>query len=276
MLTASRALRLSSSSSPELPRIDALEALYRKGVHPRQGETIMIAGRSGSQKSGFALWLTANWNLPTLYLSADMSPFTAAVRLASMKNSMTTDQVVEQIAKGGRAKDEIFESIADLNIVFSFGNPIKWMGVQDEINAYVELWDTYPKVIVVDNLMDIEDCDSDYTAQQAAMSELTAIARNTGATTMILHHATDKAMTADIDPGTPPSRKEIKNGMSEKPELTLTVGLSPHNRGGMHEYRVACVKQRMGPSDPSAQSYVTLACFPEKTQFAPFQYQRAA
>lgn len=269
MLTASRALNLSANAAPELPRINALERLYAMGVRFRQGETVMIAGRSGTQKSGLALWLTASWGLPTLYLSADMSSFTASTRLACMKTGRVTEDVERELAAGGERKEAILDVLRPLPMQFSFGNPITWHGLDNELNAYVEAWDAYPKVIVIDNLMDVEGADSDYTGQMAAMQEFTALARNTGATTMILHHASDKTMKASSDPFSPPGRSEIKGGMSEKPELTLTVALNPNN----FQYRIACVKQRMGPSDPTGDSYCTLQCHPEKTQFSPFDFR---
>jgi hypothetical protein len=32
-------------------------------------------------------------------------------------------------------------------------------------------------------------------------------------------------------------------------------------------YHVACIKQRMGPCDPTAQRYTTMICEPEFTRF---------
>lgn len=272
MLTAARSLRLSAEAAPELPRINALERLYAMGVRFRQGQTIMVAGRSGTQKSGFALWLTANWNLPTLYLSADMSSFTASTRLACMLTGRTTEDVETEMKAGGERRQAILDSLAHLNMTFSFGAPITWFGLENEMLAYVEAHDTWPSVIVVDNLMDVEGCDSDYAGQMAAMQEFIALSRNTGATVLILHHASDKTLKATSDPYSPPGRGEIKGGMSEKPELSLTVALNPNNG----QYRVACVKQRMGPSDPTGDTYCTLQCIPERTQFAPFDFRHAA
>lgn len=263
MLSASRALALSWQAGPELPRIPALVGLYQNGVRFRQGETVMIAGRPGAQKSGFALWLTANWNLPTLYCSADMSSFTASTRLAGMQLHLSTEKIEQEMAAGGSRRQTVMRSLAGLNLQFSHDSPITWTGLDSEIMAYIELHDTYPRVIVIDNLMDIEDCQTDFTAQQTAMQELVALSRNTGSTVLILHHAQENNTT---DVSMPPSRGEIHNKMTQKPELVLTVAINPHN----HQYKVACVKQRMGPSDPSAQGYTTLQAYPDETRFGPY------
>jgi hypothetical protein len=223
----------------------------------------MIAGRSGTQKSGFALYWTGQMNLPTLYFSADMSAFTASSRLASMVTGDTTEMVELGMAAGGEHRARYLDALKSSNITFSFGSPISWRAVEEELEAYIELWDRFPEVIVFDNLMDFEGAESDYTEQMAVMSLATELARNTGATVILLHHASDKSWEAKTDPWSPPSRDQVKGGLSEKPELSLTVALDPTSL----EYKVACVKQRMGPCDPTARNYATIRCEPDKTRF---------
>lgn len=260
MLTPSRSLSLHSESGRELPRVDAFQAIYARGIKPRFGEVIMVVGRSGTQKSGFALFWTASMNLRTLYFSADMSPFTASSRLACM----ATDQTTEEVEKG-MAEDPApyMEALANLNFTFSFGAPITWQQVDEELEAYVELHNAYPEMIVFDNLMDFEGASSDYTAQMDVIANATELARATGATILLMHHASDKSWDAKADPWNPPSRDQVKNGLSEKPELSLSVGLDPNTL----EYKVACLKQRMGPSDPTGRNFAVLRCEPDKTRF---------
>lgn len=269
MLTASRALSLHAESGRELPRIPAFQALYNRGIRPRHGEVVMIAGRSGTQKSGFALYWVAQMNLPSLYFSADMSPFTASSRLASMVTGDTTELVEAGMKAGGKYRDGYLKALREgpgSNITFSFGSPISWETVDQELEAYVELHDSYPEIVVFDNLMDFDGAESDYSEQMNVMSNATELARNTGATVILLHHASDKSWSAQSNPWNPPSRQEIKGGLSEKPELSLSVALDPHSM----QYRVACVKQRMGPCDPTAQDYTSLRCYPEITRFGPW------
>lgn len=269
MLTPSRSLSLHADSGRPLPRVPAFDALYGRGFRPRHGEIIMVAGRSGTQKSGFALYWVAQMNLRTLYFSADMSPFTASSRLASMVTGDTTE-MVEVGMKAGAEHEARYKRAMNngpgSNIRFSFGSPIKWQNVDEEITAQIELFDAYPEVIVFDNLMDFEGAESDYTEQMAVMSNVTELARSTGATVILLHHASDKSWEAKTDPWAPPSRDQIKGGLSEKPELSLSVALDPTS----HEYKVAIVKNRMGPCDPTARQYVSLRCEPEKTRFHPW------
>lgn len=264
MLTPGRSLTMHAESGRELPRVEAFEALYNMGCRPRQGEVVMIAGRSGTQKSGLALFWVSQMNVPTLYFSADMSAFTASSRLASMATGDTTEMVEAGMAEGGRYRETYVNALSGSRITFAFGSPITWRAVDEEMEAYVELWDAYPNCLVFDNLMDFDNAESDYTEQMAVMSNATELARATGATVIILHHASDKSWEAKSDPWAPPSRDQVKGGLSEKPELSLSVALDPHSQ----EYRIAVIKQRMGPSDPTAKRYASLRCHPEVTRFS--------
>lgn len=265
MLTALRSLVQHGESAPEMPKVVELEDLYkyRGGVTFRRGQLIMVVGRSGAGKSGFTLWLCRQWGVRTLYLSADMSGFTASTRLASMALDATTHEVEAMIKGSDVARQAVLDALADMNITFSFASPITWRGLDEEIFSYVEEWNEYPEVLVVDNLMDIENCHSDYSEQMSAIQDLTALARKTGMTIIILHHATDKGTNAAMDPFSPPSRNEVKGGLSEKPELTLSVALNPNGNA----FRVAPIKQREGFCDPSGKSFVTLRSRPEFTKY---------
>lgn len=262
-MTAFRAFALSSQSAPPLPQPPDLKALWDWGITPREGQLIMVAGRSGSQKSGFVLFWTAMMGLPTLYFSGDMSPFEATSRLVGM----ATSERIEQIEEGVKGPDQqrYLEALAELPITFSFGQPITFQSIMAELDAHVELYNSYPRVIVIDNLMDIFGCESGYEAQQEAMQVLSALTRTTGSTVIVLHHVTDKGAEAAAKPFMPGSRAGIKNGLSEKPQLILTVALEPLN----DTFRVACVKQRSGKSDQSAEEVISLQAYPEITRFGP-------
>lgn len=263
MLNAARALSLNSDSGKKLPYVDGLYALYQNGLVLRHGQVVMIAGRSGSQKSGFALWLADELGMDTLYFSADMSAFTASSRLASKRTGKTTEEIESALAVGGAERDEVYEAVEGSRITFSFGSPITWWQLDEELNAYVELHNKYPEVIIFDNLMDFEGAESDYTAQMAVMQGITELARDTGATVIVMHHASDKAWEAKTDPWSPPSRDQIKGGLSEKPEVSLSVALDPNTLN----FNVAIVKQRMGAQDPSARRFAVLRCEPSVTRF---------
>jgi len=182
-----------------------------------------------------------------------------------MMTGLNTDGVESMMLQGGEAREDMLRSMDGLKLTFSFG-AITWPGVDAELEAYVELHNTYPEVIAVDNFMDLPGASSDYAAQMEAMQNISDLSRVTGATVFVMHHASDKSWDARTDPWSPPSRDQIKGGMSEKPELVLSVALNPRS----HEFRIAVLKQRAGPSDPTAQSYTSIKCDPERTRFEPW------
>lgn len=271
MLTANRAFRQSVASMPPLPLPPELDAIWNwqkeGGVTPRKGQLIMIAGRSGSQKSGFALYWMHQMGLPTLYISGDMTPFEATSRLVAMETGHSPRDIERwwsDPVEGALYR----EALARTNISFSFGNPITETAVWGEINAWVELHNEYPPVIVIDNLMDVEGCsDEDNSALRAAMAYFSGLAMKTGSTIVVIHHCTDKTDRGENLPGMPGSRREIKGGVAEKPQLMLSVALEPDTL----EFRVAVVKNRSGPQDPSAKTYAILQAYPEVTRFGPVQ-----
>lgn len=262
MLTAERSLRLNLRSAPELPFIPELSDLHAFPSRPRHGELIMVAGRPATGKSTFGLWYAsklAENGISVLYFSADMTPYEASVRLACSKLHKTTDQISEMLYGGKDA--EIHEGLKDCNVTFSFGE-ITWSKIEREIDTYVELWNEYPGLIVIDNLMDIEGCESDYAAQKQAMQFLTNINREIGSTMIVLHHCSDKTESAK-DPSQPPGRRDIMNGLGEKPQRVWTVAINPHS----DEFRIAQVKARMDRCDPSGHQYATIRAVPEEARY---------
>lgn len=251
MLTASRALSRNIKAGEPLPRVEGLRDLYGMGFAPRRGNVIMVAGRSGSGKSAFALWWTAEMSrhgLSVLYFSADMSPFTASARLASM----ATGHTLEEVEQGMKATPEYFTRAADeYPIRFAFDNPLTLEGIEQELLVDVAVNNRYPDIIVLDNLMDFEGGEADYQAQMSLMQYVTELSRVTGATTLILHHASDKT---DASVRTPPPRRDVKSGLSEKPEIALTVAVD-RDRSLLN---IAVVKQRMGPDDPTGTKFASL------------------
>ena len=260
MLTAARSLiRSSKEGGRELPTVPEFHDLYQLGWQPRYGEMCMISARSGAGKSSLGLFFALRTGLRTLYFSGDMSAFQASSKLACAVHHKSIDDVVELLE--GDARDDILAPLPR-NIAFSFGE-ITFKGIRRNIDAYVELYNEYPELVVVDNLMDIEGCDSDYTAQQAAMQQLHVLNRELGCTVWVMAHATDKGEKGRNSPHEPPPRSEIKNGMSEKPETILAIALNPFKQ----QLNVAIVKQRLGPSDPSGQQYASITAVADQSRF---------
>lgn len=262
MLIPSRALRLNASAGKPLPYVADLQHLYEIGFAPRHGQLIMVAGRSGSQKSGFVMWWVDQLDLPTLYFSGDMSPFTASARIASTRYGQTTEDIEAILDRKDDQTNELMRALDGSKMQFSFGSPITWRAIDEELRAYVEIHNAYPSIVVFDNLMDFDGAEADYSAQMETMQYITEFTRETGSTCIVMHHASDKAMDPRR-PWKPPSRADVKGGLAEKPELSLGVALD----NASLDFNIAVLKQRMGPQDPSGEHYVSLRCIPELTRF---------
>lgn len=202
--------------------------------------------------------------LPTLYLSADMTGYQASMRLACMQRGLPTERM-EAMMEDPASRAEILGGLSGLNMTFSYGSPITWHGIEAELEAYAELHNQFPEVIVIDNLMDMEGCESAYEAQVAAMQDIHTLKTEIGSTIFVLHHATDKSRSGKgVDPGKPSARWDIKNGLTEKPESILTVALDPVDL----RFRVAPVKSRTGFQDESGETSAILQAYPSLTRFA--------
>ena len=264
MLTAARALALNVDSSPELPRVPSLRPLYDIGWKARFGDLIMVAGAPKSQKSAFAMFYVAQMGLPTLYLAADMTGFQASVRLACMILGRPTEQV-EAMMHDPEGKAIVLAALESVNISFRFGSPITWRGVDAELEAWVELHNEYPAVIVWDNIIDTEGCETNYESQSELMQDLAALKSDIGSTIFALHHCTDKPKDRTREVYLPPPRADIKNGLAEKPERVLTVATNSMDL----RFRAAPVAQRDGVSDASGNTFAVLQSEPQLTRFSP-------
>ena len=263
MLTASRAfVPRATSQGRALPHIPELSKLYSQfGLRLSHGQIIMVAGRPGAGKSAFALWLAMKTNLETLYFSADMSAATVTARMAAFYTGDTTAEV--HAARDRGEWEKYTKALEQSRIGFSFGSPITWSNVDQYIESHVEVYDRIPELFIFDNLKDIEDCQFDYGMQMEAMQNITELARNTGSTVMVLHHATNKG---GFNPVQPPPVAAIKNGMTEQPEVVFGVGLDSNT----NEFGVALLKQREGKQDPNAMHYQSLRADPERNRYDAF------
>lgn len=258
MLSATRSLQKAKEGSVPLPEIGALIDLYTGHFRfrPRCGEVTMIAGQPGSQKSGFILWLASQLGLPTWYLSADMAQHTATERLAAAATGHTTEEVAEGLQQGEEAfySDAIPEAFR-----FCFNPNPDADDIAGEMEAWVEAWDSYPRIIVLDNLLDIvpSSGENEYAGYKSILLDAKTLARETGAAVFILHHMSE----AGTDPNYPAPRKALQGKVSQTPENILSVALCGD------EFRVSVVKHRNGPGDASGKNYVSLRAKPECNQF---------
>lgn len=211
----------------------------------RRSEVTMVAGQPGAGKSLLALWHAVAWSrsgLRGIYFSADSAELGQAARAMAMTMVNLTVAEAEQLLKD---EDEwAIDALGKINnLCWSFEEDLSYENINDEIEAFWELWGCPPDYIVVDNLTDVEgQSEDEWATQRRAMKALVQLARKTDSATLVLHH-TSEGKDFKEDPC--PPRRAIQGKASQKPALVLTVA----DKGGRRP--VAVVKDRYGKSDKS-------------------------
>lgn len=216
----------------------------------------MIVGQPGAGKSTFALWYAYMLGLPTLYFSADMASHTAITRLAALCTGDQVATVTAGIESGGIDYYESALEESEIQWCFNSGPTLDDIAV--ELDAYIELWNAYPELIVIDNLMNIESGDNDeHAGMRWILKELHRLARETGAAVFVLHHAREEG-----DATSPPARKEIQGKVAQLPEIALGVALANKT------FKIAPIKNRSGFQDASGKTYARLYAEADRATFS--------
>lgn len=219
----------------------------------RRAEVSMIAGTPGAGKSTLALAIALRAKVPTLYVSADTNAHTMAMRLLSMitgKPQSEAERMLEQDVEGSR------KTINDSSghIFWSFESAPTLADLDQEVEAFEELWGCSPTLIVVDNLMDISnDGGEEFANMRSTIKELKYLARDTNAAVLILHHTKESYMGNPCQP-----RSALQGMVAQLPALICTVGT---NAPGY--IAIAAVKNRYGKADPTGDTAFWLQFNPE-------------
>jgi len=260
MQSSSRSLIKASKAAP-LPRWPLLNELYSMGCIIRGGQLVVVFGQPGSGKSTFITKYIVEMGIAALYNSADMDAQDAISREGAMRTGWRVDEVSDAIANGGI--DYIADVLSVSRISWSFDSGPTLDDIVEELNAFVELHDAYPRALVVDNAMNVEgEMDDEQGGLKFVFKELHRLAHETGITVFLLHHAREEG-----DSRFPPPLSALQGKVSQLPEIVLGVALDPD----ANAFRIAPVKVRSGKSDKSGGTYITLTADPARANFLPQQ-----
>lgn len=248
MLTLARTVRTASVAGEPMPV--AFAKLAAAGWTLRRGQVAMVAGAPNAGKSAVALALAKAMDVPSLIFSADTDQFTTALRAGALVTGRTMQELE---ASGARNLAPLLEDLDNLRFCFDPSPTLE--DLDTEVRAFEEVWGEPPHLIVVDNLMNVLCDDGDeFRALRIVMAALHHLARSTRACVLVLHH-----VTGEFDGVTmPPPRRALHGKVSQLPEMIWTIAQQPGFMG------VACVKNRTGPADASANSVVWLKFEPER------------
>jgi len=246
MLTLDRVVRRGASDTHriELP----YTGLRRLGFGLTPGAVGMIAAAPGVGKSALALDSSLKLGVPTLYESPDTDAWTMTIR-AIANLSGHPQSYISTCIEGGHRVDEIDLALWDSrHTQFSFDS-YSMTEIKDDVLAYGVVHGAFPRLIVVDTLLNIAGSgDDDHARQARVMEECHALAQVSGAHVLVLHH-----VTGFYDDGDKPvPLGGLVNKLSKLPAQILTL----YAKG---DDLFACVvKNRQGKADPTGHMQVRL------------------
>jgi replicative DNA helicase len=249
VLRLDRAWHSSHSNAEPLPLV--WKDLKSKDITFRRGQVCMVAAAPNVGKSMFALIYAIKAQVPTLFFSADTDTATVMIRAASHLSGHTQITVENNIRTNPSHYAKDLEMMGHIQWVFDSSPSLD--DIEAEVKAYIELFGIAPKLIVIDNLMNVvAETDNEWAGLRAIMVELHDMARKTEACVMVLHHVSEQT-----EYGTtfePPARRAIHGKVSQLPALILTLGYDPYG----HTLRVAAVKNRFGRHTADGKDYIGL------------------
>lgn len=231
-----------AGESLEIP----MEFLEELEVKLHTSDLVMVAGPPGSGKSTLAMAMAVATDTPSLYVCADTSELVIRRRLTAMVAKMNQVDVDPRINDRAWIKDKLAPTT---HIQWVFPSNPSIDEIEDELESYLEVMGEYPKLIFLDNLMDIQaesGGDNEWAGLKRVMRDLKALARTINAVIVVLHHTSENATVV-----TAPPMSSIQGKISQLPAVSLTVRQDV-NSGTMF---VGAVKNRYGKSDSSGNHY---------------------
>ena len=217
----------------------------------RRSEISMFAGVPGVGKSTLALAMALRMRVPTLYISADTTAHTMAMRLASMISGKNQTDVEHLMSIDPGWTTAVLSKAS--HIVWSFESSPTLLDISEEVEAFEELWGCPPEAIFIDNLMDIAtDGGEEFASMRAVMKELKYLARITNAAIIVLHHTSEGVMGNPTQP-----RSALQGKVAQIPALICTLGVVGTSMA------ISPVKNRYGRADANANLMCWLAFNPE-------------
>jgi len=226
------------------PRLNEALQLHTK-------ELAIVAGAPGAGKSVFALNVAMSLDEPVLYLAMDSSPSVYA-RSAALALRAEVDWVYD-VLRDEDAKPRLLEDLRDANPnMFINAGAVDVGGIEARLEALTEILGYAPKLVIIDNLIDLiveGHVHTDTGFYAAALNPLKQMAIRHDTCIMALHHVTRKG-----------GENSNPHGLGTR-ALKMTDLLysgereSEHVLGIYHDHKkdrmnIQILKQRDGEADP--------------------------
>ena len=245
------AARNRGSTGEQLPT-PFYPSLERAGIRFWRGTSVLVVGPGSAGKSLLIQNLAARWGHRTLTFLLDQDQATAAARFAAtqldepfldLKKQLDDPRVVETIAGMSYIQTDFrAEALSDIEL---------------QLEAYIERYGEPPVVLVVDNLGNMAEASEDVWGTLKALTLiLDEMARNYEMLVICAAHTSDAPTTEPLP------RSAILGKLHQYPRLILSVAWNEYSA----EYKLAAVKNSMGPTDAMAAKPLTFVANPANMQ----------
>lgn len=234
-----------------------LPGVFRKmedaGMRARMGTVTVVAGPPGSLKTAFTLYYVLRAGLPCQYWSADAEDFEMDERAAAA----ITGDTMNQVQVNPEAYLAPLEEHAS-HIRAIFNDSPTYEDLSLDLAAYAEVYGEFPKVLVLDNLMNlVGENENEWAGMRDHMRVLHKIARITGAAVFVLHHMSDDR----ADTTTPASRNKLQGRIAQLPKAVWSLALDGDR------LKVAAVKSKVSAQHSDGGGYVEIFVTPHNGRF---------
>lgn len=231
---------------------------FNDRVSFRTRDLTILAGAPGGGKSTLAVNLAMHMDYPTLYLAQD-SPASVLARMAALSTADAISTTAKKL--NSQEKFAISKALAESreDLVFERG-ACTLDGIRHRLEALTEWWGEPPKVLFIDNLIDLiveGTTHGDQSFYTKALPALKRMANQFNTAIIALHHVTRG------------SGNDHANGRSG---ITMNNLLYAGEREARHVWgvyndgdknlTVQILKQQDGPADPDGELTFDLRWYP--------------
>ncbi|MER6912254.1 AAA family ATPase [Streptomyces sp. NPDC000594] len=255
MYSLSQSIRMKGAAGE--PIRSPFKALSRMGADFRRGELSILAAAGGTGKSVAALNVAIRSNVPTLYFSADSTAATQLSRATAILTGEDARSIKEKLHAG--QFEEYSETLAGRWWQrFNYSARPTPAEIETHLEAYWEVFNIYPHLVVIDNITNVDAGAGGYTAEEFTFSlegmcdYLNEVARETKAHVMAMHHVVGEY----ADGLKPIPQSGLKGKISRVPALVVTIHKEIDGMGS-RILNFSPVKNREGFEDSSGETYVS-------------------
>ena len=226
-------------------------------------ELAIVAGAPGAGKSVFALNVAMAMQQPVLYVAQDSAPSVYA-RSAALALNMEIGDVYDPLREPDTKQELVTELGRFRDDMFIHGGAVTVDEIENRIVALKEVLGEAPKLIILDNLIDLivpGHVHTDAGFYAAALNPLKQLAIKHNTCMLALHHVTRRGSETSNPHGLGTRALKMTDLLySGEREAEHVIGVF-HNvdKSGMS---IQILKQRDGDADPEGGLFVPLVWHP--------------